>query len=243
MSRAGQHRVTAIDEWRWRVEQSGGMRTHGLVFADRDMMVELRGDPAIDQVANVAHLPGIVGPSIAMPDIHWGYGFPIGGVAAFDLDGGVVSPGGVGYDINCGVRLLATPLIEADVRPKMSRLLELLYDAVPSGLGSARSDTSLSQADLDGVMLGGAEWAVERGLGRAEDLTAIEAFGKLSGADPVAVSDKARKRGRKQLGTLGSGNHFLEVQYVADRYDERAADALGLPAGAVTLMIHSGSRG
>ena len=241
--RKARHQIVPIDAWRWKIERSGGMRTHGLVFATAEMMEELADDPSIDQVANVAHLPGIVGPSIAMPDIHWGYGFPIGGVAAFDSDGGVISPGGVGYDINCGVRLLATPLCLDELSPRLDSLLDRLYDTVPSGLGASRADIVLSNAELTAVMRGGAEWAVAQGYGMERDLEAVEAGGRLAEADPSSVSSRARKRGRKQLGTLGSGNHFLEVQHVARCFDEAAADALGLQQGTVTIMIHSGSRG
>ena len=232
-----------IDHCRWRVPRRGGMRTHGLIFADEAMMADLEGEDAVTQVANVAHLPGIVGPSIAMPDIHWGYGFPIGGVAAFDPRDGVVSPGGVGYDINCGVRLLATQLSVERVRPRLEELIERLFAVIPAGLGSARKDLRLSDADLDAVLAEGAEWAVRRGLGRPEDLECIEAGGRLAGAEPGRVSVKARRRGRDQLGTLGSGNHFVEVQHVRERHDPAAADALGLAEGTVTIMIHSGSRG
>ncbi len=232
-----------IDRFRVRIRRHGGMRTDGLVFADQALLAALEGDQSLQQVVNVAHLPGIVGPSIAMPDVHWGYGFPIGGVAAFRLDGGVVSPGGVGYDINCGVRLLVAPLTEAEVRPRLEPLVETLFATIPSGVGAARSDLRLSEADLDAVLAGGAAWADERGLGVPEDLTAIEAGGRLPGAEPGEVSKRARHRGRDQLGTVGSGNHFVEVGYVAERADEAVADALGLAPGAVTVFIHSGSRG
>ena len=235
--------VERIDDYRWRVPRQGGMRTEGLIFADQALMDGLAGDEAVTQVANVAHLPGIVGPSIAMPDIHWGYGFPIGGVAAFDLDGGVISPGGVGFDINCGVRLLATPLSVQDVRPKAARLVDELYVTIPSGLGSARSDLRLSDAELDAVSTGGARWAVKRGYGTPADLECIEAGGCLPGADPHHVSKKARSRGRDQLATVGSGNHFVEVGFVQETYDEDAAAALGLVPGRVTVFIHTGSRG
>jgi tRNA-splicing ligase RtcB len=219
------------------------MRTDGLIFADAAMMSDLEGDEAITQVANVAHLPGIVGPSIAMPDIHWGYGFPIGGVAAFDLKEGVISPGGVGYDINCGVRLLATSLDVGAVRPKLAALIDRLFERVPSGLGSARSDLKLDEATMDAVLTRGAAWAVDSGYGHEDDLASIEAGGRLADAVPAEVSRRARQRGREQLGTLGSGNHFLEVQHVGERFDEAAAGALNLEPGTVTIMIHSGSRG
>ncbi|MBP1643114.1 MAG: RNA-splicing ligase RtcB [Acidobacteria bacterium] len=232
-----------IDAWRWRLPKSGGMRTEGLIFASREQVAELERDESLTQVANVACLPGIVGPSIAMPDIHWGYGFPIGGVAAFDLDSGVVSPGGVGYDINCGVRLLALPLGVADVRPRLRELADALFRAVPSGVGSARSDLRLNDGQLDRVLAGGARRAVEMGFGRTEDLDAIEAGGRLRDADPGRVSKRARERGRDQLGTLGSGNHFVEVQWLDQAYDAEAAAALGLEEGGVTVLVHTGSRG
>src|SRR5437870_8946785 len=235
--------VERIDDYRWRIPRQGGMRTEGLIFADDRLMRDLEGDQAVQQVANVAHLPGIVGPAIAMPDIHWGYGFPIGGVAGFDAEEGVVSPGGVGYDINCGVRLLATPLSITEARPRLAALVDALYRTIPSGVGASRSDVILQRRELEAVLREGARWAVEHGFGVPADLEAIEANGTLEGADPGAVSDRAKERGKSQLGTVGSGNHFVEVGYVAERYDERVADRLGLGAATVTVFIHSGSRG
>jgi len=234
--------VERLDDFRWRVRRTGGMRTHGLIFADDALMHDLEGDQCIQQVANVAHLPGIVGPSIAMPDIHWGYGFPIGGVAAFDEHEGVVSPGGVGYDINCGVRLLRSPLQAKDVQRRLPRLMDALFAAIPSGVGSARSDVKLSPAQLDRVLTQGAKWTVSEGFGAEQDLEAIEANGTLDG-DPDRVSDKAKQRGKSQLGTVGSGNHFVEVGHVAEVFDEPTAERLGLLQGTVTFFIHSGSRG
>src|SRR5881409_1746918 len=172
-------RVERIDEYRWRVPREGGMRTEGLIFADAELMRDLEGVQSVQQVANVAHLPGIVGPAIAMPDIHWGYGFPIGGVAAFDEEEGVVSPGGVGYDINCGVRLLATPLTLGDVRPRLKQLVDALYATIPSGVGASRSDLRLQRRELNQVLREGARWAVAQGYGREADLDAIEANGTL----------------------------------------------------------------
>lgn len=235
--------VEQIDAYRWRVPRQGGMRTEGLIFADEGLMRDLEGDQAVQQLANVAHLPGIVGPAIAMPDIHWGYGFPIGGVAAFDPDDGVVSPGGVGYDINCGVRLLATPLSIGDVRPRLRELVDALYATIPSGVGASRSDLTLQLRDLNRVLKDGARWAVEQGYGHEGDLAAIEAAGALPDADPACVSDRAKERGKSQLGTVGSGNHFVEVGYVAETYDPTVASRLGLEPGRVTVFIHSGSRG
>jgi len=232
-----------IDENRWRIPRSGGMRVDGIVYAGEEMIDDVRGDKSLEQVANVAHLPGIVGASLAMPDIHWGYGFPIGGVAAMDADEGVVSPGGVGYDINCGVRLIASTLDREDVATELPRLADRLFANVPTGVGAGRTDLELSRRDLEGVLERGAAWAVERGLGAPADLEALEEGGRLPGADPGAVSDRAYERGRSQLGSLGSGNHFLEVQYVAEVYDQEAARAFGLARGRVVAMIHSGSRG
>jgi len=236
-------RVERIDAYRWRVPRHGGMRTDGLIFADEGLMRDLEGDQAVQQVANVAHLPGIVGPAIAMPDIHWGYGFPIGGVAAFDLETGVVSPGGVGYDINCGVRLLATSLSISEARPRLGALVDALYRTIPSGVGASRSDVILQRRELEAVLREGARWAVEHGFGVPADLEAIEANGTLEGADAGAVSDRAKERGKSQLGTVGSGNHFVEVGYVAETFDAAAAARLGLEPGRLTVFIHSGSRG
>jgi tRNA-splicing ligase RtcB len=236
-------RLERIDEFRWRLPQEGAMRVDGIVYADERLMSDIRDDPSLDQVRNVAHLPGIVGASLAMPDIHWGYGFPIGGVAATDAEDGVISPGGVGYDINCGVRLLRSSLTREQVQPRMRRIVEELFERVPTGVGRGRSDLSLSQDDFDDVLRKGAAWAVDRELGTPADLDHIEESGCLQDADPDLVSARARERGRTQLGTLGSGNHFAEVQYVAEVYDNRVAEAFGLRAGQITVMIHSGSRG
>ena len=232
-----------IDEYRWRIPRTGPMLTDGLVFADDELIKGIRQDRSLEQVANVACLPGIQGPSIAMPDIHWGYGFPIGGVAAFDLEEGVISPGGVGYDINCGVRLLRTDLQVQDVRARLTRLMDKLYANLPSGVGSRRSDIRLSSRDVRQVLLKGARWAVGEGYGWAQDLERIEEGGAIEGADPECVSRRALERGRTQVGTVGSGNHFVEVGYVGDIHDEEAAAALGLQAGSVTIFVHSGSRG
>ncbi|HEX4951849.1 MAG TPA: RtcB family protein [Thermoanaerobaculia bacterium] len=239
----GLPKLKRIDKFRWAIPKTGAMQTDGLVFASAVQVKDLETDESLRQVANVACLPGIVGPSIAMPDIHWGYGFPIGGVAAFDPDHGVVSPGGVGYDINCGVRLLSTPLAAEQVRPRLRELVDELFRTVPSGVGSARSDVKLGDPELDRVLVGGAARAVEMGYGRAEDLAAIEAGGRLAGADPAEVSKRARDRGRSQLGTVGSGNHFVEVDWIDETYDDEAASALGLGAGTVAVLIHTGSRG
>jgi tRNA-splicing ligase RtcB len=238
-------KVQQIDACRWRIPREGAMLTDGLVFADRKMMAVLQNEKsqALEQVRNVATLPGIVGPSIAMPDIHWGYGFPIGGVAAFDAEEGVVSPGGVGYDINCGVRLLRTELTVDEVRPRIEQLADELFRNVPSGIGSHRSDLKLSLTDERKMLTQGASWAVEHGYGRPEDLEHIEEKGMIKGADPQSISDRALERGRNQLGTLGSGNHFIEVDLVEEIGDEQAASVLGLFPGQITVTIHTGSRG
>ena len=227
----------------WEIPPHGAMRVPGRIYATRDMLPDLTRDQALQQVVNVATLPGIVTASLAMPDIHWGYGFPIGGVAAFDpREGGVVSPGGVGYDINCGVRLLATGLDADAVRPRLERLLEELFRTVPCGVGSRRGKR-LSDRELDRVLTEGAAWAVARGHGEPDDLALIEENGAMAGADPDRVGRRARDRGADQLGTLGSGNHFLEIQRVEEVLDPDAAAAMGLRAGALTVMIHTGSRG
>ncbi|MDT8441381.1 MAG: RtcB family protein [Desulfuromonadales bacterium] len=236
-------RIEQIDACRWRIPRTGAMRTEGLVFASAAMMADLRREQALEQVCNVACLPGIVGPAMAMPDIHWGYGFPIGGVAAFDATEGVVSPGGVGYDINCGVRLLRSDLEVAELRPVLNRLVDALFRNVPSGVGSERRDLRLSVAEEQQVLTRGAAWAVKRGFGIPADLDHIEERGAIAGADPAAVSARALERGRCQLGTLGSGNHFLEVQQVEEIFDPAAAEILGLFPGQVTVSIHTGSRG
>jgi len=236
-------KLQQIDPYRWRIPREGAMRTEGLVFASAAMLERLRREQALEQVCNVASLPGIVGPSMAMPDIHWGYGFPIGGVAAFDVDQGVVSPGGVGYDINCGVRLLRSALVREEITPLLAKLADALYRNVPAGVGSERRDLRLKLSEERRVLEQGAAWAVTQGYGSAEDLEHIEAGGTLPGADPEQLSERALERGRAQLGTLGSGNHFLEIQHVDRIYDATAAEGLGLREGQVTVSIHTGSRG
>lgn len=233
-----------VDAFRWRIprDREAGMRVEGLVFADDELIGPLRDDPCLRQVANVATLPGIVGASLGMPDLHWGYGFPIGGVAAFSLDEGVVSPGGIGFDINCGVRLLRTDLHDRDVLRVADRLADGLFRAVPSGVG-AHTGRRLGDRELDDVLRQGSAWAVGEGHGTADDLLTTEEEGCLAGADPRALSERARARGANQLGTLGSGNHFLEVQVVDQVFDAAAASVLGLHPGQVTVMIHCGSRG
>jgi len=236
--------IRRLDPHRWLIPRQGRMRVEGLIFADEGLMRDIRGDQAVQQVANVAMLPGIVGRSIGMPDIHWGYGFAIGGVAAFDAEaGGVVSPGGVGYDINCGVRVLRSELTTEDVRERLPRLMDELFHSIPAGVGKGYDKFVLRPADVRQVLTRGARWAVDAGLGRREDLERIESGGALEGADPDQVSERAIQRGRDQVGTVGSGNHFIEVGWVDEVYDESAAHVLGLDPGTVTVFIHSGSRG
>ena len=237
--------LNKIDDYRWEIPRSykAGMRVSGLVYADEAMLKTIKEEQSLEQVANVAFLPGIVRYSLAMPDIHWGYGFPIGGVAAMRMSDGVISPGGVGYDINCGVRLLRTNLTENEVRPKIKELINTLFNEVPSGLGS-EGKIRVNDKEINEVLTEGAHWAVKRGFGLPEDLEVTEENGRMRGADPDKVSARAKKRGAPQSGTLGSGNHFLEVQIVREIYDEAAARAMGIgPIGQVLLLIHTGSRG
>jgi tRNA-splicing ligase RtcB len=243
MEKGGHVRTERLDPWRVLIPRTGSMRVEGLVFASESLMEAIGQDECLTQVANVAHLPGIVGRSMAMPDIHWGYGFPIGGVAAFDAKEGVVSPGGVGYDINCGVRLLTTPYASEDVLPRIPDLVNALFRNIPCGVGSRRKDLKLRGNDEDGVLRDGAAWAVSKGFGEPEDVERTEEGGRIPGADPKAVPGKAIERGRDQLGTLGSGNHFVEIGFVDEIFDEACAKAFGLAAGQVTVMIHTGSRG
>jgi len=234
-----------VDDYRWEIPQSykAGMSVPGLIFASESMLSHIWEEQVFQQVANVAFLPGIVGHSLAMPDIHWGYGFPIGGVAATRIKDGVVSPGGVGFDINCGVRLLRTNLTEEEVRPKIEQLIAELFVNIPSGLGST-GKIRVSEKELDEVLLKGSRWALEKGYGEAEDIVVTEELGCLKGANPHKVSSKAKKRGTPQLGTLGSGNHFLEVEVVDEIYDQDVAKAMGIVAvGQVLVLIHTGSRG
>ncbi len=236
-------RLRRIDETRLEVplNYKAGMRVPGIIYVDSILEKELEVQ-SVDQVANVATLPGIINVSTAMPDIHTGYGFPIGGVAAFDLKEGIVSPGGVGYDINCGVRLLRSNLSKKDVVPKIRELVEVLYNEIPSGVGS-KGKIRLGQDDEKKILVKGAQWAVENGMGDASDIERIESGGRIEGADPTIISNKAYERGRAQQGTLGSGNHFLEIQFVDEIYDEKAANSLGLFMDQITVMIHTGSRG
>lgn len=237
--------LVKIDDCRWEIPRSykKGMRVPGRIFCGEQDLPKILHDASLEQVANVACLPGIVKYAMAMPDIHWGYGFPIGGVAATDPeDGGVISPGGVGYDINCGVRLLRTCLREEEVRPRLRELVGSLFSAVPCGVGQS-GEIRLGQKEMRQVMKEGSSWAVRHGHGTAEDLECTETKGYLEGADPGVVTARAFERGADQLGTLGSGNHFLEVQAVDQIFDVDVAEKFGLELGQVTVMIHSGSRG
>lgn len=235
-----------VDANRWELPQSykSGMRVPGMIFADESLLKYLMEDKSVEQVANVAFLPGIVGYSLAMPDIHWGYGFPIGGVAATAADGdGVISPGGVGFDINCGVRLLRTDLNEEDVRPHLRDLIATLFRDIHTGTGPG-TRLKLNRNDINQVLTQGAAWAVKHGLGEAEDLDVTEEGGCIEGADAEAVGERPKIRGGPQLGTLGSGNHFLEVQAVDEIFDSKAAHAMDIyNVGQVVVMIHCGSRG
>ncbi len=235
--------LVRIRPWLYEIPKSGGMRVPGRVYATPELMESQKSDESIQQVRNVAHLPGIVDYSLAMPDFHWGYGFPIGGVAAFDAEEGVISPGGVGYDINCGVRIVRTGLVREDVQPRLRDLVRNIFRAIPAGVGSAGAIPTPKGDDPHAIVTQGARWAVERGYGTPEDLDHIEDGGLYPGADPKAPSDRAFARGMPQVGTLGSGNHFLEIQVVDEIYRRDVADHFGLKPGTVCFAIHSGSRG
>ncbi|MFC2052122.1 RtcB family protein [Chloroflexota bacterium] len=245
MSVSWQKILNKIDDYRWEIPTSykAGMSVPGLIFASEPMLGHILEEQVFQQVANVAFLPGIVGHSLAMPDIHWGYGFAIGGVAGTRVKDGVVSPGGVGFDINCGVRLLRTNLTEDEVRPKIERIVAELYTSIPSGVGST-GKLRVSEKELGEVMVKGSRWAVEQGFGDGNDITLTEESGCIKGANPDKVSSRAKKRGVPQLGTLGSGNHFLEVAVVDEIYDHDAARVMGINhLGQVLVLIHTGSRG
>ena len=234
-----------IDEYRWCIPKTykSGMRVPGIIYANENLLKDIYRDKALEQVANVSFLPGIVEASFAMPDIHWGYGFCIGGVAATDIEeGGVVSPGGVGYDINCGVRLVRSDLEYKDIKDKLKDLVYALFNNVPAGVGS-EGEIKVSQREEKEILIKGSRWAVENGYGVKEDLEVTEENGAIVGADPDAVSKRAYERGKSQSGTLGSGNHFLEVQMVEEIYDEEICNTFGIFKNQITVMIHSGSRG
>ncbi len=233
--------LVQISEYEWEIPQKGSMHVPGKIFASRKLIEEM-DEKVREQVTNVACLPGIVKASIAMPDAHWGYGFPIGGVAAFDPEqGGIISVGGVGYDISCGVRCLRTGLKKEEILPVLEELVDALFHAIPAGVGS-EGKLKLSLNQLDEVLVGGAKWAVAKGYGLPEDLEYLEEKGCLPGADPGCVSTEAKKRQHRQVGTLGSGNHYLEIQWVAEIFDSAAAEAFGLEQEDVIISVHCGSR-
>ena len=234
-----------IDDYSWRIPRfKSGMRVPGIVFADKDLLEKMQTDRTLEQCVNVAHLPGIYKYAITLPDGHEGYGFPIGGVAATDYDEGVISPGGVGYDINCGVRLLTTNLSEKDIRPKLAPLANAIFDNVPCGLGSRRKDFKVSIHDLNRLAVDGVQWIIDQGLGWDGDAEHCEERGCMKNANPDKVSSDAKNRGLQQVGTLGSGNHFLEIQKVDKIFNSETAKTFGIEfEGQVTTMIHCGSRG
>jgi tRNA-splicing ligase RtcB (3'-phosphate/5'-hydroxy nucleic acid ligase) len=235
-------RFTRVDETTWRIEPHGAMRVPAIIYADEKLMRDM-DDKVYDQAVNVAMLPGIVQASYAMPDAHWGYGFPIGGVAAFDAEhGGVVSAGGVGFDISCGVRTMLTGLKVPEILPVQQSLADSLYRQIPAGVGSTGAIT-LDTIEMDAMLTGGARWAVDRGWGEASDLDRIEETGTMAGAMPENVSERARERQRREMGTLGSGNHYLEVQAVVEIFDANVAKSYGLAEDEVAVTIHCGSRG
>jgi tRNA-splicing ligase RtcB (3'-phosphate/5'-hydroxy nucleic acid ligase) len=245
LTKSGNHRVRKINEFEFKIEKdiSKGMNVPVTIYATDNLISKMITDRTIDQAVNVSTLPGVKKHVVVLPDGHEGYGFPVGGVAALDLEGGIISPGGVGYDINCGVRLIRTSLIEKDIRPKIKDLVNELFRSIPSGLGSAGA-IKLTKSELDDLLVEGVEWAIERGYGRRQDIEVCEEGGKMAGADPACVSDIARKRGAPQLGSLGSGNHFLEIQRVNEILDERAARSMGInEIGQLTILVHCGSRG
>ena len=244
ITRVGNHEVVKEGDFRYVVkrDESKGMMVPVTIYADDSLISKMALDRTIDQAANVATLKGVVKHVVVLPDGHEGYGFPVGGVAGMDLEEGVISPGGVGYDINCGVRLIRTNLLEKEVRPKLKDLVNELFKAIPSGVGSS-SPRKVTGSELDDVLIEGVKWTVQNGYGWDADIDVCEENGCMKGADPTSVSEHAKKRGGLQLGTLGSGNHFLEVQKVDKIFDERAATAMGIEQDQVTVLIHCGSRG
>jgi tRNA-splicing ligase RtcB len=238
------YKVKKISDFKWEVlrDESLGMRVPGIIYADSELLMHAEEEKTIDQVINVANLPGIIRASYAMPDIHYGYGFPIGGVAALDINDGVISPGGVGFDISCGVRVLRTNLGLSDLKDKLENLMYNLSAAIPKGVGS-KGKIKLSKVEMDKLFTQGVNWAIKNGYGWEEDKYFTEENGCTDGANPDYVSKQAFDRGNDQVGTLGSGNHFLEIQKVSKIYDDRSASTMGLYEGQITIMVHSGSRG
>lgn len=238
------YELNKITDYLWEVPKQGNMLVPGRIYTTKNMLEgTLRNDEAIKQVVNVAHLPGIQKYSLAMPDIHWGYGFPIGGVAATDINEGVISPGGVGYDINCGVRLASTSLKFDEVKPKINKLIENLFKDIPTGVGAGGAIRKLSPKEIKQILVKGSQWAVEQGFGDEHDIEFTEEKGKLADAEPDVISSRAIERGQDQAGTLGSGNHFLEIDIVDEIYDDNAAEVFGLFKGQMVVLIHTGSRG
>jgi len=237
------YEIKKIAEAIWEIPRKGNMRVPARFYALESMLTQIIRDNALSQVVNVATLPGIQKYSMAMPDIHYGYGFPIGGVAAFDLENGIISPGGVGYDINCGVRFCRTNLFLKDIKSKIPEIVKGFYEFVPSGLGSHGAIKRLNQKEEEEVMLNGAKWVIEQGYGEESDLEATESFGRMKEANPDKVSQRARSRGLNQVGTLGSGNHFVEIGVIDEVYDQNLANEFSLAKGQIIVMVHSGSRG
>jgi tRNA-splicing ligase RtcB len=235
-------KVNKISENIYEIPKEGKMLVPGIIYASEELMDKIKLDKTLEQVKNVAQLPGIVGKSIALSDAHQGYGFSIGGVAAFDLEKGIISPGGVGYDINCGVRLLITNIKKIDFMFKRNAIINEIYKLVPSGVGEGTKD-KLSMSELDKVLNQGVQWAVEKRYATSEDAERTEDNGCIQGADASKVSQRAKSRGKDQLGTLGSGNHFLEIQEVEKIIDEKIASAFGIDKDNICIMIHTGSRG
>jgi tRNA-splicing ligase RtcB (3'-phosphate/5'-hydroxy nucleic acid ligase) len=245
LTKSGSHRVRKVNDFEFRIEKdpSKGMNVPVTIYATDNLVSKMVADRTVDQAANVSTLPGVRKHVVVLPDGHEGYGFPVGGVAALDLEEGVISPGGVGYDINCGVRLLRTALTEKDIRSNIKDIVNELFTSIPLGVGS-KGTIKLSKSELDELLVEGVDWAIEQGYGWKQDAEVCEEGGRMVGADPTSVSDMARKRGSPQLGSLGSGNHFLEIQKVNKIFDERAAKAMGIDEeGQLTVLIHCGSRG
>ncbi|HAJ95007.1 MAG TPA: RNA-splicing ligase RtcB, partial [Actinobacteria bacterium] len=237
--------ITKLSDYKWKVgkDTSIGMNVPGIIYSDQKILEHAVKEGTIDQIANVAALPGIVKASFAMPDIHFGYGFPIGGVAAFDPEAdGIISPGGVGFDISCGVRAMRSSLEINDIKNRIEDMMSFISFSIPRGLGG-KGKIDLSKKDMDQLLSRGAGWAADRGYGYKEEMEYLEEGGYMEGADPACVSETARKRGTRQLGTLGSGNHFLEIQVVDKIYDRAASDIFGIYEDQIIVMIHSGSRG
>jgi len=234
--------VKNIGNAKWQIDKQGAMRVPAIIYANDKLIEKIKTDRTMRQLTNVATMPGIIDAAYVMPDAHEGYGFPIGGVAAFGMEDGVVSPGGVGYDINCGVRLIRTNMTAEELKPKMKELMDALFTNVPSGVGS-KGRLRLDRGDLDKALVDGAKWVVEQGYGWKEDTEHLEEYGRIEGARPEFVSDKAKKRGAPQFGTLGAGNHFLEIQRVEKVLEESTAKAFGLYEGQAVVMLHCGSRG